>query len=71
VFEGVVKSCASGSTAVVFHLAKNKRVESPVLVNSTGGYLTFSFDKKWDNIWAIGPAEVLFTGNFNLELISK
>ena len=69
--EKVVFSCASGSTAVVFHLAKNKLVESPVLVRSSGGNLTVYFDSAWDDVWVEGPAEILFKGGFMMELISK
>ena len=69
--EKVMLSCASGSTAVVFHLSKNKLIESPVLARSGGGNLTLNFDELWDDVWASGPAEILFTGNFKLELISK
>ena len=69
--EEVMLSCASGSTAVVFHLSKNKRVESPVLTCSTGGNLTFYFDGVWDDVWMEGHAEILFSGNFELVLITK
>ena len=69
--EEVMTSCASGSAAVVFHLSKNKCVESPVLSRSVGGNLTFYFDGAWGDVWIEGPAEILFTGNFNLELVAK
>ena len=69
--EGVMLSCASGSTAVVFHLAKIKCIESPVLVRSDGGNLILNFDAAWNDVWVEGPAEILFTGNFKLDLISK
>ena len=68
--EAVMTSCASGSTAVVFHLSKNKYVEAPVLVRSGGGNLTFKFDSTWNDVWVEGPAEILFTGNFKLGLVS-
>ena len=64
-------SCASGSTAVVFHLSKIKCIESPVLVRSAGGNLILNFNEGWDDVWMEGPAEILFTGNFRLDLISK
>ena len=69
--ETVMLSCASGSTAVVFHLLKNKCVKSPVLVRSSGGNLRFSFDPFGGNIWSEGPAEILFTGSFDLEIFSQ
>ena len=64
-------SCASGSTAVVFHLSKIKSIESPALVRSVGGNLILNFDSEWNDVWVEGPAEILFTGNFTLDLISK
>mgnify|MGYP001162744283 CR=1 FL=1 len=69
--EKVMMSCASGSTAVIFYLSKNKCIESPVLACSAGGNLLFHFDVAWKNVWVEGPAEILFTGNFKLELISS
>ena len=68
--EEVMQSCASGSTAVVFHLAKKKRIYAPVLVRSSGGNLTFYFNEDCDDIWTEGPAEILFSGNFELGLLS-
>ena len=69
--EEVMQSCASGSAAVVFHLSKNKCIDSPVLVRSAGGNLTINFDGALDDIWVEGPAEILYTGDFRLDLISK
>ncbi len=69
--EEVMQSCSSGSTAVIFHLSKNKRVESPVLARSSGGNLIFCFDGAWGDVWVRGPAETLFTGSFNLNIIIK
>ena len=69
--EEVMMSCASGSTAVVFHLSKTKCIESPVLVRSTGGNLILKFDATWNDVWVEGAAEILFTGNFKFDLISK
>ena len=67
--EEVMQSCASGATAVVFHLSKNKLVESPVNIHSTGGNLTVTFDRVWRCVWTEGPAEILFTGSFKMEVI--
>jgi len=67
--EEVMQSCASGATAVVFHLAKNKLVENPVNIHSTGGNLTVTFDRAWRCVWTEGPAEILFTGSFKMEVI--
>ena len=69
--EEVMLSCSSGSAAVVFHLAKNKCVQSPVIVSSTGGSVTVNFDKTWSDVWMEGPAEIVFTGHFTLDEISK
>ena len=68
--EGVVLSCASGSTAVVFHLSKTMFINSPALVRSGGGNLTFIFDKDWLNACVVGPSEIMFSGNFKLDTIS-
>ena len=67
--EGVMLSCASGSTAVVFHLSKIKCIESPVLVRSTGGNLILKFDATWDDVWVEGPAEFLFDGEINIAVM--
>ena len=69
--EEVMLSCASGSTAVAFHLSKNKCIDSPVLIRSGGGDLSINFDVAWGDIWVDGPAEIVFSGNFNMELIVK
>ena len=62
--ERLMLSCASGSTAVVFHLSQTNMIFSPITTISEGGNLIFSFDKKWKNAWVKGPAEFLFTGDF-------
>ena len=42
--ESIMRSCASGSTAVVFHLAQSGIITSPVTTISEGGELTYLFD---------------------------
>ena len=69
--EGVMMSCASGSTAVIFHLSNTGLVKSPALVCSSGGNLTFDFDGGWENAWSSGPAQIVFYGNIELNRISK
>ena len=62
--EQVMLSCASGSTAVVFHLSQINAISSPVIAQSAGGKLTLIFDEKWKKSWVEGPVELLFTGKF-------
>lgn len=67
--EQVMFSCASGSAAVVFHLAQINAITSPVITCSTGGKLLFTFDNDWKKSWSEGPAEFLFDGEFNLAVM--
>ena len=69
--EKVMTSCASGSSAVIFHLASVGLIESPVLVCSSGGNLNFDFDEKWEDVWSSGPAQIVFSGSIILDQISK
>ena len=64
--EKIMQSCASGSTAVVFHLFNLGLVKSPVETISRGGNLLFKFDKKWKNITTLGPAKIIFSGEYKL-----
>ena len=68
--EKVMLSCASGSTAVVFHLSQINAVSSPIITKSIGGNLTITFDKKWQKAWVEGPAEFLFDGEFDARLLT-
>ena len=68
--ENVMRSCASGSTAVVFHLSQINAISSPIITKSIGGNLTITFDKKWQEAWVEGPAEFLFDGEFNARLLT-
>tara|TARA_A100001011_G_scaffold380208_1_gene447226 strand:+ start:36 stop:830 length:795 start_codon:yes stop_codon:yes gene_type:complete len=63
--EGFVLSCSSGSTAVVFHASKNFSLKSPITTVSSGGKLKFVFDDLWEDFLCIGPAEILFSSDFN------
>ena len=66
--ENIVQSCASGSTAVVFHLFKKLYIKSPVITKSPGGLLRFEFDRQWKNVWTEGPAELIYIGtNYNIK----
>jgi len=62
--ERVMLSCASGATAVVYHLSKLDLIKSPTITKSTGGNLTFSFNNNWTNSIVTGPAEIVFRGKF-------
>jgi len=67
--EQVMLSCASGSTAVVFHLSQTNAISSPVTTQSAGGKLTFIFDEKWEKSWVEGPVELLFGGEFEAAVL--
>ena len=64
--ETLMLSCASGSSAVIFHLANNKLITSPVTSYSLGGELEFNFDNNWKNAWVWGPAIILFQSKVSL-----
>ena len=64
--EAIVQSCASGSTAVVFHLSQNNTISNNFISHSSGGSLYFSFDEAWKDPWVRGPAKILFSGIFSL-----
>jgi len=64
--EKIMQSCASGSTAVIFHLYNKGLVKSPVETVSRGGSLLFTFDKQWKNIMTTGPAKIIFSGEVKL-----
>ena len=63
--EQMVLSCSSGSTAVVFHLSQSFGLSSPITTTSPGGKLQFTFDKNWEDSTCEGPAEILYSGEFN------
>ena len=67
--EGVMLSCASGSAAVVFHLSQINAAFSPTTTQSVGGKLIFTFDEKWEDPWVEGPAELLFWGEFETDIL--
>ena len=67
--EQVMLSCASGSTAVVFHLSQINAISSPVTTKSSGGKLTFTFDNKCKNPLVRGPAVPIFNGTFETNLL--
>ena len=67
--ERVMLSCASGSAAVVFHLSQINTVSSPTITQSVGGKLTFTFDENWENPWVEGPVELLFSGEFEADIL--
>jgi len=64
--EQIMLSCASGSTAVIYHLSQSANLHSPATSHSSGGSLNFSFDKKWTEPWVEGPASLVFSGQYEL-----
>jgi len=67
--EQLVLSCSSGSAAVVYHLSKSRGLISPITTSSVGGSLKFTFDEDWREAFCEGPAELLFSGEFEGNLI--
>ena len=67
--EQLVLSCSSGSAAVVYHLSKSLGFMSPTITSSLGGSLKFTFDEDWREAFCEGPAELLFSGEFEGSLI--
>ena len=65
--EQIMLSCASGSTAVIYHLSQSANLASPVSSRSAGGILDFTFDKNWKNSWVEGAATSVFTGLYNVQ----
>lgn len=59
-------SSGTGVTAVALALAKARNLKSPVTVNTRGGQLAVSFDRRdedtFTNVYMIGPAEMVFEG---------
>ena len=62
--EQLMLSCSSGSAAVVYHLSKSHGLISPITTSSLGGSLMFTFDEDWRDAFCEGPAELLFSGEF-------
>ena len=62
--ESIMHSCASGSTAVVFHLAQTMNLKKKVTTFSPGGSLEFSFNNNWSSVHIVGSAQLICFGNF-------
>ncbi|UXX80762.1 diaminopimelate epimerase [Reichenbachiella carrageenanivorans] len=62
-------SCGTGITASAL-AAADKGLSSPVAIEAKGGKLEVRFEQKADhsftNIWLIGPAEQVFSGQFDI-----
>ncbi len=58
--EAAMLSCASGSTAAVYHAAADGTMDSPVRVINPGGELLVEFDPDWREVWVQGPAQLVF-----------
>ena len=61
-------SCGSGSVACVFDAYNKLLIKSPVNINVSGGTLSLSFNKEWDDIWLSGSASLIFEGTINMVL---
>ena len=56
--EGFVDSCASGSFACAYHLAKIGKLNKKIIVINKGGLLNITFDKNYINNYIISGAEI-------------
>ena len=65
-------SCGTGVTASALVSAHNDNGFNRVEVKTPGGRLSVEFDKTdenhFENIWLVGPAEKVFTGNLTLNM---
>jgi diaminopimelate epimerase len=68
--EDETMSCGTGVTASALMSAHNEKGFNRVEVKTTGGHLSVEFDKindqQFENIWLCGPAEFVFTGEFEV-----
>ena len=55
---------ASGSTAVVFHLAQTMHLKKKITTLSPGGSLEFSFNNNWSSVHIVGTAQLICSGVF-------
>lgn len=62
--EDLMMSCGSGAAACAFHLAKIKKIKSPLKVGVPGGDLKIEFSKDWKEVWLYGSATI----EYNFEL---
>ncbi|MDQ3534176.1 MAG: diaminopimelate epimerase, partial [Bacteroidota bacterium] len=67
--ESETLSCGTGAVAASL-AAATKKFYSPVILHTLGGELQVSFKKvdeqKFEDIYLIGPAELVFTGTFKI-----
>ncbi len=63
-------SCGTGATAVALTASNKFQFDSPIRVKVQGGELMISFDKitdeKFENIWLIGEAKHVFSGQITI-----
>ena len=64
--ENMVLSCGSGSVATAFYLNQQKKINSPLKVIVPGGEFLLEFNKTWDEVWLVGPAQLVFETKWNI-----
>lgn len=69
--ENETLSCGTGVTAAALVFANNDNGHNRVEIQAPGGHLAVEFDKTgkedFENIWLCGPAELVFTGEIDLD----
>jgi diaminopimelate epimerase len=69
--ENETLSCGTGVTAAALLSAHNEKGFNTVRVKTLGGNLSVEFnkidDQHFDNIWLCGPAELVYTGEIELD----
>lgn len=66
--ENETLSCGTGATAVAL-VGAVQGMQSPITLQTLGGHLQVSFEKKaerFSNIWLAGPAEKVFEGTISI-----
>ena len=64
---GPTLACGTGACAVLIAANVNKMSESSAVIKLPGGSLNIKWDKKSNHVFLKGPADFVYTGQFNLD----